>query len=246
MIRLYDRFSETGLGSEILMREKMTYFLDRFYPTRRSFYLSTETRNLSIRALVLFSFFIAGSFSCKTTQATTTTGITASEQELFLTRTDLKSPEIGAGKVFLAGHTGDHSKDTPEILQLMKTLVQETVAKDFSKLPERVSPKDGLLLDLKGIWTREQIKKELSQKENYFETYFFDRELLKKQKNSENVRTVRDLFLLSGGIEIEFYYESMTECELKLRFKDNIELEKELLNPYFKKVQGKWYLHRMF
>ncbi|EMY78033.1 hypothetical protein LEP1GSC060_1769 [Leptospira weilii serovar Ranarum str. ICFT] len=170
----------------------------------------------------------------------------SSEREMFLTETDLKSPEIRAGKVFLAGHTGDHSKDTPEILQLIKTLVEDTIGKDFSKLPDRVSPKDGLLLDLKGIWTREEIKKELSQKGNYFETYFFDRELLKKQKNSENVRTVRDLFLLSGGIEVEFYYESMTECELKLGFKNNIELGKELLNPYFKKVQGKWYLHRMF
>ncbi|EMO30030.1 hypothetical protein LEP1GSC170_5614 [Leptospira interrogans serovar Bataviae str. HAI135] len=38
----------------------------------------------------------------------------------------------------------------------------------------------------------------------------------------------------------------MTECELKFRFKENTELEKELINPYFKKVQGKWYLHRMF
>ncbi len=154
--------------------------------------------------------------------------------------------EIRAGKIFLAGHTGDHSKDTAEILLLIKNLVEDTVGKNFSKLPDRVSPKDGLLLDLKGIWTREEIQKELSKKGNYFETYFFERELLKKQKNSENVRTVRDLFLLSGGIEVEFYYESMTECELKLKFKDNIRLEKELINPYFKKVQGKWYLHRMF
>ncbi|WP_078124164.1 hypothetical protein [Leptospira alexanderi] len=160
--------------------------------------------------------------------------------------TNLKKMEIRAGKIFLAGHTGDHSKDTAEILLLIKNLVGDTVEKNFSKLPDRVSPKDGLLLDLKGIWTREEIKKELSKKGNYFETYFFERELLKKQKNSENVRTVRDLFLLSGGIEVEFYYESMTECELKLKFKDNIQLEKELINPYFKKVQGKWYLHRMF
>ncbi|RHX88642.1 hypothetical protein [Leptospira stimsonii] len=186
------------------------------------------------RGFLFFGLLL--SFSCHTT----------SEQELFLTRGDLKAPEIRAGKIFLASHTGDHSKDTPEILLLMKSLIDDTISKDFSKLPERVAPKDGLLLDLKGTWTREQITKELLKKENYFQTYFFDRELLKKQKNSENVRTVRDLFLLSGGIEAEFYYESLTECELKLRFKDNIELEKELLNPYFKKVQGKWYLHRMF
>ncbi|MBM9576396.1 hypothetical protein JWG45_04430 [Leptospira sp. 201903070] len=194
---------------------------------------SHSIRKISERVFWLGLFL---SFSCHT----------ASEREFFLSRGDGKAPEIRAGKIFLAGHTGDHGKDTPEILLIMKSLVDDTVGRDFSKLPERVSPKDGLLLDLKGIWTREQIAKELQKKENYFQTYFFDRELLKKQKNSENVRTVRDLFLLSGGIEAEFYYESLTECELKLRFKDNIELEKELLNPYFKKVQGKWYLHRMF
>ncbi|WP_061278576.1 hypothetical protein [Leptospira interrogans] len=170
----------------------------------------------------------------------------ALERETFLAETNLKAPEIWVGKIFLAGHTVDHKKDTSEILRLIQTLVKDTVAKDYSKLSDQVSPKEGLLLDLKGIWTREEIKKELSKKGNYFETYFFDRELLKKQKNSENVRTVRDLFLLSGGIEIEFYYESMTECELKFRFKENTEWEKELINPYFKKVQGKWYLHRMF
>ncbi|WP_425460724.1 hypothetical protein [Leptospira gomenensis] len=168
------------------------------------------------------------------------------DRELFLNQRNLSVPEIRSGKVYLAGHTGEHGRDTEEILLLLKTLITDTVNKDFSNLPDRVPPKDGLLLDLKGIWSREEIRKELGKKGNYFETYFFDRELLKKQKNSDNVRTVRDLFLLSGGIEAEFYYESMTECELKLRFKDNIELEKELLNPYFKKVQGKWYLHRMF
>ncbi|XDD52043.1 hypothetical protein AB3N59_13985 [Leptospira sp. WS92.C1] len=169
-----------------------------------------------------------------------------SRQETPLSRGNHKIPEVITGKIFLAGHTGDHTKDTPEILFLMKILITDTINQDFSKLHEIVSPKDGLLLDLKGTWSREEIRKELKKSGNYFATYFFDRELLKKQKNSENVRTVRDLFLLSGGIEAEFYYESLTECELKLRFKDNIELEKELLNPYFKKVQGKWYLHRMF
>ncbi|EMO44968.1 hypothetical protein LEP1GSC120_3952 [Leptospira santarosai str. 200702252] len=182
-------------------------------------------------------FFLGLTFSCNSVS-----GREVSQSE----ETDLKKTEVRAGKIFLAGHTGDHRTDTAEILLLIKNLVEDTVRKDFSKLPDRVSPKDGLLLDLKGIWTREEIKKELSKKGNYFEIYFFERELLKKQKNSENVRTVRDLFLLSGGIEVEFYYESMTECELKLKFEDNIQLEKELINPYFKKVQGKWYLHRMF
>ncbi|EMO30027.1 hypothetical protein LEP1GSC170_5615 [Leptospira interrogans serovar Bataviae str. HAI135] len=86
------------------------------------------------------------------------------ERETFLAETNLKAPKIWVGKVFLAGHTVDHKKDTSEILRLIQTLVEDTVAKDYSKLPDQVSPKEGLLLDLKGIWTREEIKKELSKK----------------------------------------------------------------------------------
>ncbi|MBF3336599.1 hypothetical protein ISU81_19915, partial [Leptospira interrogans serovar Pomona] len=52
--------------------------------------------------------------------------------------TNLKKMEIRAGKIFLAGHTGDHSKDTAEILLLIKNLVEDTVGKNFSKLPDRV------------------------------------------------------------------------------------------------------------
>lgn len=89
----------------------------------------------------------------------------ALERETFFAETNLKVPEIRAGKIFLAGHTVDHKKDTSEILRLIQTLVEDTVAKDYSKLPDQISPKEGLLLDLKGNWTREEIKKELSKKE---------------------------------------------------------------------------------
>lgn len=101
-------------------------------------------------------FFLGLTFSCNSVS-----GREVSQSE----ETDLKKTEVRAGKIFLAGHTGDHRTDTAEILLLIKNLVEDTVRKDFSKLPDRVSPKDGLLLDLKGIWTREEIKKELSKKE---------------------------------------------------------------------------------
>lgn len=155
-------------------------------------------------------------------------------------------PNIVKGKVFLAGHTGEHSKDTEEILKLVKRLVSGTIARDLDFLPEIVSGKEGIFLDIKGNRTREQLIQELSTPDNYFRIYFFDRELLEKQKNSKEVRTVRDLLLSSGEIEVDFYYESKSACELKLKFKENQKLERELINPYFIKQDGKWYLFRLF
>ncbi|MFB5651844.1 hypothetical protein ACE5IS_14445 [Leptospira wolffii] len=155
-------------------------------------------------------------------------------------------PNLEKGKVFLAGHQADHTKNTQEILSLLKRLVDGTVKKDFRFLPEIVSVKEGIYLDLKGHWSREDLIRELATENNYFQTYFFDRELLQKQKNSSEVRTVRDLLLQSGGIVADLYFESSSACEVKLRFKENSKLEKELINPYFVKSEGKWYLYRLF
>lgn len=158
----------------------------------------------------------------------------------------LPAPSVQKGKVFLAAHRADHTKDGKEILSLLNRLVEGTVRGDLSFLPEIVSPKEGIYLDLKGHWTRDQLIQELRSSNNYFQTYFFDRELLKKQKNSEDVRTVRDLFLLAGGVDADLYFEGTNACEVKLRFRENSELQSELINPYFIKSEGKWVLYRLF
>ncbi len=155
-------------------------------------------------------------------------------------------PSVQKGKVFLAGHQGDHSKNSEEILSLLRRLVEGTVKKDLKFLPDTVSPKEGVYLDLKGHWSKDDLISELKSPNNYFQTYFFDHELLEKQKGSSEVRTVRELLLLSGGIEADLFFESLSACEVKLRFKENAKLEKELINPYFIKSEGKWYLYRLF
>ncbi|MEI1278832.1 hypothetical protein V6Z05_10930 [Leptospira venezuelensis] len=172
--------------------------------------------------------------------------VTKGETSLFAKRSPEIAPVVTKGKVFLAGHTGEHSNDTEEILKLVQRLVSGTISRDLNFLPEIVSKKDGIYLDIKGNWTREQLIQEIATADNYFRIYFFDRDLLEKQKNSKDVRTVRDLLLSSGGIEVDFYYESKNACELKLKFKENQKLERELINPYFIKQDGKWYLFRLF
>ncbi|PJZ69647.1 hypothetical protein CH373_09105 [Leptospira perolatii] len=150
------------------------------------------------------------------------------------------------GKSFLVGHTGEHKQDSQEILQIMNRLVAGTISKNLDFLPELVSEKEGLFIDVKGQWTKEQLRSELLKDQNYFQIYFFENELLQKQKGKKEVRTVRELFLASGGIEADFYYEGPLSCEVKLRFLENKKLESELINPYFVKIGSKWVLIRLF
>jgi hypothetical protein len=103
-----------------------------------------------------------------------------------------------------------------------------------------------LFIDLKGYLGIDDLRKELQSKNSYFEIFFFNRNLLAKEKNSLDVRTVRDLLFLAGELKMEYYYESSVAVEVKLKFRDNKNYENELNNLYFIKSGNKWYIHRLF
>jgi len=92
----------------------------------------------------------------------------------------------------------------------------------------------------------EDLKNEIQKKNSYFEIFFFNRNLLAKEKKSSDVRTVRDLLFLAGELKMEYYYESSTAVEVKLKFRDNKTYENELNNLYFIKSGNKWFIHRLF
>ena len=139
-------------------------------------------------------------------------------------------------------------KDDSEkiIFDLTNLLIKYTIQKDYSRLPELVSTEQGLFIDLKGYLGIEDLKKELQNKNSYFEIFFFNRNLLANEKNSSDVRTVRDLLFLAGELRMEYYYESELAVEVKLKFRDNRKYENELNNLYFIKSGNKWFIHRLF
>jgi hypothetical protein len=79
-----------------------------------------------------------------------------------------------------------------------------------------------------------------------FEVFFFDTNKLKKEKNSEMVKTVRDILILSEGLVAELYYENEYTVEVKLRFQKNKKFENDLNTLYFSKMGDKWYVERLF
>jgi len=133
-----------------------------------------------------------------------------------------------------------------EILKILNFLVESTVNKDYSKIPIFVSSEKGLYIDLKAHLSYADLVKEVNKKDSYFEVFFFDTKKLKKEKNSDLARTVRDVLLLSEGLFAEMYYESDTAVEVKLRFQKNKKFENDLNTLYFSKEGGKWYIERLF
>ncbi len=137
-------------------------------------------------------------------------------------------------------------QDSEQIINILRKLVIAVEEKNASKIVKYISKEKGAYLDVKGLWNYESILQEIKKEDSYLEVYFFDHEKLVKQKQSENVLTVGELLQKSGGIEVDLFFESSTACEGKLRFKKNKKLEKDMNNPYFLKVKGKWYIYRLF
>ncbi|MCE9501975.1 MAG: hypothetical protein K8R21_15955 [Leptospira sp.] len=152
---------------------------------------------------------------------------------------------VSISKTYIIGNRPSQNSNE-EILKIMTQLVSGIIRKDLKDLPGLMNKEKGIYLDLKGLWTYPELERELSLEESYFKTFFFEHDHLVKRKNSQDVRTVRDLLLLSQGIEADFFYENPNSCELKLKFSQNKKFESELNNPYFLKINGKWYVYRLF
>lgn len=137
-------------------------------------------------------------------------------------------------------------KDSERIIDILRKLAIAVENQNAEEIVKYISKEKGAYLDVKGLWEYETILEEIKKEDSYLEVYFFNHEKLVKQKQSENVLTVRELLQKSGGIEVDLFFESKTACEGKLRFKKNKKLEKDMNNPYFLKVRGKWYIYRLF
>lgn len=137
-------------------------------------------------------------------------------------------------------------EDSKQILQILRNLTSAVEEQNASKIVQNISPQKGAYLDVKGLWEYQNILEEIKKEDSYLEVYFFNHKKLVKQKKSTNVLTVRELLQKSGGIKVDLFFESKTSCEVKLKFKKNKKLEKDMNNPYFLKVDGKWYVYRLF
>lgn len=149
---------------------------------------------------------------------------------------------IEQGKMY-----GNHGKkaDTEQIVAELKLLLDDICQGNLNHLPGMVFGELGLFIDIKGHWTKEEVIRDLASKEGYFATYFFDQQLLDKKKGAVGNLTIQTALRSSHGLVIDYFFDSETEAELQLKFKENPKNARYLINPVFAKMEGKWMLLRM-
>lgn len=164
----------------------------------------------------------------------------------FIKSTENKqSTKITINQVYILGEKPEKDS-SEEILRILKSLSQGILNKNLSVILNFVHKDRGVYLDLKGLWKYEDLQAELEKDNSYFEIYFFNHDKLEKEKGSQDVMTVRELLIASKGIRADLFFEDANSCEVKLQFLANKNLAYNLNNPHFIKIDGKWYLYRMF
>lgn len=161
-------------------------------------------------------------------------------QSLSSSKSGPKRIPVLLGQVYYHSENRVSPEELEEIRSMMDRLVEGILKRDLSILVEFVYPKEGLLIDYKGKWSREEVKRDLANPEGYFAKFFLG-------TASESSReTVADLFSSSGEIYLDYYFDTIRDCELGIRFTKNPQNSSKLIHPFFRKFSGRWYIVRMF
>jgi hypothetical protein len=148
---------------------------------------------------------------------------------------------IQIGKVY-----GMSSKpDQKEIETLFQLMVQSVLEEKMGHLIPFIHPEEGIWVDLKAGWTKKQYEEDLKYPDGYISTYFLSTEKLRVKKSSSSILSVKDILLGSGGLLLDYYFETSEECEIDILFLNNPAEEGNLSNPVFRKIGGRWYIYRL-
>lgn len=158
-------------------------------------------------------------------------------------------PEITVGHVYWKDdHTAADEKIlVDDISGKIRTLLSMLDKKDLSGLPAMVSPEQGLYTDLKVHKKYDELSTEIQKKDGYLRTFFLDTETLRTYSKDPRNLAVRDVFLLTERIKVDFYVEQgSNQCELKIFLLDSPENNYRLNNPVFVRDGLSWKLLRLF
>lgn len=135
--------------------------------------------------------------------------------------------------------------DKKEIQKLFQLMVRAILDDNMEDLLPFIHPEQGVWVDLKAGWTKGQYAADIDDPDGYIETYFLNTEKLRAKKRSSTVLSVKDILLNSGGLSLDYYFETKEECEVDIRFQLQSKEEGNLSNPVFRKISNRWYIYRL-
>ncbi len=140
----------------------------------------------------------------------------------------------------------DYSEDDINKIQLiLKDIFLSIEKKKLQKIPDYVHPTKGVYSDLKSFKTKEEFIQEINNPDSFLYNYYTNTKKLKEITNDPGQISLFDLIHQNQKIQMDFYFVSNNECEIKLTILDNEKESYRFNNPYFIKVDSEWFIYRI-
>lgn len=111
---------------------------------------------------------------------------------------------------------------------------------------EYIHQEKGIYIDLKAYKTKDEFFKELENKNGYLYMIYLNTDLLKKYTQDNTQISLYDLIDFYTAIKADFFIITKEDCEVKFTILENPTESYRFNNPYFIKINNRWYLYRLF
>ncbi len=137
-------------------------------------------------------------------------------------------------------------KDVLQVFEILKDMFYAVEKKDLNLISHYIAPDKGVFIDLKAHKTKEEFLKEVHNSESYLNAVYLNTEKLVQKTNDPHQISLYQLIRNANSIKADFYILTPSEIEVKLILIDSPKESYRFNNPYFIKIDQKWYIYRLF
>jgi len=142
--------------------------------------------------------------------------------------------------------TAEQSEEAESIIKILEKIHEGIISNDLSILTNYVNSEKGIYIDLKAHKSFVEMSNQIKDENSYLNIFFLNTQKLKEITKDSNQISIKDILSGQKHIRIELYFnEKNDECEAKIILQKKKDLDYRLNNPYFIKINKKWYIYRL-
>lgn len=131
------------------------------------------------------------------------------------------------------------------LLPMVRKLIVAVAKKDSDGILRQIHPNKGAFIDVKSPLSYEKIEKDFQKQNGILIPPLWNTAELRRRSGDPDLLSFRDYFRNAKEIRVSFYFYSASECEVRLAFADRPS-NGVMGNPIYHKIDGRWYLKRIF